>query len=87
MAKEAMIELEIPQGRKSFPVEQADGILRMRFNGGWKLPEDSEWTWSAERGFVKKGKKGQAKVEVQPKTAVPEEAASDAAATDEEKAE
>lgn len=56
MAKETKIELEIPQGRKSFPVEQADGLLRMKFNGGWKLPEDSEWTWSAERGFEKKAK-------------------------------
>lgn len=54
MAKETKIELEIPQGRVAFPVEQADGILRMRVNGGWKLPEDSEWTWSAEKGFVKK---------------------------------
>jgi hypothetical protein len=57
MAKETKIELEIPQGRKAFPVEQADGLLRMKFNGGWKLPEDSEWTWSAERGFEKKGKR------------------------------
>ena len=57
MAKETMITLEIPQGRKAFSVEQADGLLRMKFNGGWKLPEDSEWTWCAERGFEKKGKR------------------------------
>ena len=49
-----MIELEIPQGRMSFPVEQADGILRMKFNGGWHLPEDSEWSWTPEKGFEKK---------------------------------
>ena len=54
MAKATLIELEIPQGRKSFPVEQADALLRMKFNGGWKLPEDSEWTWSAEKGFEKR---------------------------------
>ncbi len=54
MAKETKIELEIPQGRKAFPVEQADGLLRMKFNGGWKLPEDSEWTWCAEKGFEKR---------------------------------
>ena len=57
MAKETKIELEIPQGRKSFPVEQADALLRMKFNGGWKLPEDSEWTWTPERGFEKKAPK------------------------------
>ncbi len=54
MAKETKIELEIPQGRKAFPVEQADALLRMKFNGGWKLPEDSEWTWCAEKGFEKR---------------------------------
>jgi hypothetical protein len=57
MAKETMIELEIPQGRMEFPVEQADGILRMKFNGGWKLPEDSEWSWTPEKGFEKKAPK------------------------------
>ena len=57
MAKETKIELEIPQGRKAFSVEQADALLRMKFNGGWKLPEDSEWAWSAENGFEKKSKR------------------------------
>ena len=57
MAKATLIELEIPQGRKAFPVEQADALLRMKFNGGWHLPEDSEWTWSAEKGFEKKASK------------------------------
>ena len=71
MAKETKIELEIPQGRLAFSMEEADTLLRMPINGGWKLPEDSEWTWSAEKGFEKKGKK----------------AASNAAATDEGKAE
>lgn len=63
MAKVTMIELEAKNGRKSFPVEQADGILRMPYHGTWHLPEDSEWTWSAEKGFEKKvpqkGQKGQ----------------------------
>lgn len=54
MAKVTTIELEIPQGKVAFPAEQADGILRMKFNGGWHLPEDSEWTWSAEKGFEKR---------------------------------
>ena len=57
MAKVTMIELEIPQGRVAFPVEQADALLRMKFNGGWKLPEDSEWSWTAEKGFEKKNPK------------------------------
>jgi len=64
MAKETMITLEIPQGRKAFPVEQADGLLRMKFNGGWRLPEDSEWTWCAEKGFEKrKAESGKRKAE------------------------
>ena len=69
MAKETKIVLEIPQGRVAFPVEQADGILRMRFNGGWKLPEDSEWTWSAEKGFERKQPKAQIAQKGQPKAA------------------
>ena len=68
MVKETKIELEIPQGRQAFSVEEADTLLRMPINGGWKLPEDSEWGWTAEKGFEKKGKK----------------AASNAAATNEE---
>jgi len=64
MAKATLIELEIPQGRKAFPVEQADGLLRMKFNGGWRLPEDSEWTWCAEKGFEKrKAESGKRKAE------------------------
>ena len=57
MAKLTLIELEIPQGSHQFPVEQADALLRMKFNGGWKLPEDSEWTWTPEKGFEKKAPK------------------------------
>ena len=57
MAKVTMIELEIPQGKTAFPVEQADALLRMKFNGGWNLPEDSEWTWTPEKGFEKKAPK------------------------------
>lgn len=57
MAKLTLIELEIPQGRQQFPVEQADALLRMKFNGGWKLPEDSEWAWTPEKGFEKKATK------------------------------
>ena len=54
MAKETKIELEIPQGRQTFSIEEADTLLRMPINGGWKLPEDSEWSWSAEKGFEKR---------------------------------
>ena len=69
MAKVTMIELEIPQGRQQFPVEQADALLRMKFNGGWKLPEDSEWTWSAEKGFEKKANSTQKAQKAQKGTA------------------
>lgn len=57
MAKVTMIELEANGGRQQFPVEQADALLRMKFNGGWKLPEDSEWAWTTEKGFEKKAPK------------------------------
>ena len=54
MAKVTMIELEAKNGRQSFPVEQADAVLRMPYHGTWHLPEDSEWTWTPEKGFEKK---------------------------------
>ena len=54
MAKVTMIELEAKNGRQSFPVEQADAILRMPYHGTWHLPDDSEWTWTPEKGFEKK---------------------------------
>ena len=57
MAKVTMIELEAKNGRQSFPVEQADAILRMPYHGTWYLPEDSEWTWTPENGFEKKAPK------------------------------
>lgn len=62
MAKVTEIELIVEDYRRSFPVEQADELLRIRNNGGWKLPEDSEWAWTSEKGFEKKeGKKSQPK--------------------------
>ena len=69
MAKITMIELTANGRRESFGLEHAHQLLLMRNNGGWKLPEDSEWSWSAEKGFEKKGKK-----ESQPKAAASTEA-------------
>ena len=69
MAKVTEIELIVENYRRSFPIAQADELLRLKINGGWKLPEDSEWSWSAEKGFEKKGKK-----ESQPKAAASTEA-------------
>lgn len=64
MAKETYIELECIDGRKKFSVEHADNILRMKFHASWNLPEDSEWTWSAEKGFEKrKAENGKRKAE------------------------
>ena len=57
MAKVTEIELIVEDYRRSFPIAQADELLRLKINGGWKLPEDSEWGWTAEKGFEKKGKK------------------------------
>ena len=68
MAKITEIELIVEDYRRSFPIAQADELLRLKINGGWKLPEDSEWGWTPEKGFEKKGKK-----ESQPKSAASEE--------------
>ena len=67
MAKITMIELTANGRREFFGLEHAHQLLLMRNNGGWKLPEDSEWSWTAEKGFEKKGKS-------QPKAAASTEA-------------
>ena len=54
MAKVTEIELIVEDYRRSFPIAQADELLRLKINGGWKLPEDSEWSWTAEKGFEKR---------------------------------
>ena len=64
MAKITMIELTVNDRRESFGVEHAHQLLLMRNNGGWKLPEDSEWSWTAEKGFEKrKAESGKRKAE------------------------
>ena len=54
MAKVTEIELIVEDYRRSFPIAQADELLRLKINGGWKLPEDSEWGWTSEKGFEKR---------------------------------
>lgn len=54
MAKVTEIELIVEDYRRSFPIAQADELLRLKINGGWHLPEDSEWSWTAEKGFEKR---------------------------------
>jgi hypothetical protein len=54
MAKVTVIELIVEDYRREFPVEQADELLRIKRNGGSKLPEDREWSWTPEKGFEKK---------------------------------
>ncbi len=35
------VELEGPQGRRSFEFSHAERILSLKENGGWRLPKDS----------------------------------------------
>ena len=83
MAKITEIELVVEDYRCSFPLEQADELLRLKINGGWKLPEDSEWGWTPEKGFEKKGKKAASNAAAIDEGTGSENAASNASAIDE----
>lgn len=45
MAKTTKVKLICPEaGREDvFPIEQAERMLRMKRNGGWRLPDDSKF--------------------------------------------
>lgn len=61
MAKITFVELECPKlGRQTFEVSHAERLLAMPKNGGWTLPQDSDYEY--DNGVInrrnKKGVKG-----------------------------
>ena len=44
---------------QEFTLAHAERILRMENNGGWQLPEDSEFTYTKENGINIKSDKGE----------------------------
>ena len=44
---------------REFNLAHAERILRMENNGGWQLPEDSEFTYTKENGINIKSDKGE----------------------------
>lgn len=61
MTKSTQITLVIPQRemRISLSVEHAERLLRMKRNGGWQLPSNSEYVF--ENGIISKRSKGKGK--------------------------
>ena len=45
------VVLEVSGTTKSFPLKQAEKIMRMKLNGGWELPEHSPYKFDKENGF------------------------------------
>lgn len=52
--------LQVGNNRQTFEVSHAERILRMPNNGGWHLPEDSEFEMTEENGIKLRTSKGQA---------------------------
>ncbi len=55
--KANMIILEAHNQLRVFEISHAERILRMKNNGGWKLPEDSKFEFSKENGIKYKRNK------------------------------
>ena len=57
-AKQTFVMLECDAlGVRDFEFEQANRLLAMKPNGGWRLPEDSEYQFSVENGLERRGNK------------------------------
>ena len=54
------VEQEAGERRESFSVEHAERILKMPNNGGWHLPEDSEFNFDKKNGITKRTSSGSA---------------------------
>jgi hypothetical protein len=51
-AKTTMVQLECDAlGKREFNIEQANRLLAMKPNGGWHLPENSDFQFSIENGI------------------------------------
>ena len=55
-AKQTFVKLVCDAlGERDFDFEQANRLLAMKPNGGWHLPEDSEYQFSVENGLERRG--------------------------------
>lgn len=58
-AKKTKVTLCVPKNGivEEFEVSHAERLLRMKNNGGWQLPKNSEYQFSKENGLTKRDKK------------------------------
>lgn len=55
-AKQTFVKLVCDAlGERDFDFEQANRLLGMTPNGGWHLPDDSEYQFSVENGLERRG--------------------------------
>ena len=64
MEKSAVIKLTVEKHghNQEFDIAHAERLLRMNNNGGWRLPKDSEYTFSLKHGIRLKSNKRSAEV-------------------------
>lgn len=54
-AKQTFVKLVCDAlGERDFDFEQANRLLGMKPNGGWHLPDDSEYQFSVENGLERR---------------------------------
>lgn len=47
-----MVTLATDKGSREFEINHAERLLRMKNNGGWKLPEDSQYKFHFNNGIT-----------------------------------
>ena len=60
-AKTTKVVLESAIGKREFDIEQANCLLAMKPNGGWHLPNGSDFVYSDSHGLEHRGDKKKGK--------------------------
>jgi hypothetical protein len=61
MERTNRVVLQVGDKRQEFEINHAERILRMPDNGGWHLPEDSNYQMDEVNGLTSKRNKGKNK--------------------------
>lgn len=61
MERTNRVVLQVGDKRQEFEINHAERILRMPDNGGWRLPDDSNYQMDEVNGLTSKRNKGKDK--------------------------
>ena len=56
--KKVTVTLQVGEKTQDFEINHAERILRREKNGGWRLPENSEFKMDSKNGLISRSNKG-----------------------------